>query len=183
MKSRKYKKKFVTKQATRYSRINKKKTIKRKIKKNKSTKRKIKKNRTTKSGGSKRINAAQPMHHDDQREINLCLSTPQRFSKEWIHQNLVSNNHLPMDHPIYGLPVEHYIETWNNHINMCNQWKQIASQHVNDGTIFDYFVPNLLGATFNFYDPQQDAPPQQPAPPQPAPVEDDDDEWEDVIVM
>lgn len=144
----------------------KKKIIKKKTIKKKTIKKKIKKNKTKKSGGNKRIYAPQPMEPTDQREINLCLSTPLRFSKQWVHQNLVSNSHMPID----TFDLDFYIETWNNHIRNCLEWQEWASQHENDGSLYDYAAPNLLAADFNEYDPVEDK--EEEA--------DDDDEFEDV---
>ena len=132
-----------------YTKNNKKKMFRSKFKKNK---------KTRKNGGarrSQRIYAPQPMLQNDEREINLCLYTPERFNKQWVHQNLVSNNHLPID----SFSLDFYIQTWNNHIDMCNEWQDWAyNDHVTDGSLYDFAAKNLQNAIFNSYDSDIDEP-------------------------
>ena len=64
-----------------------------------------------------------------------------------------------------------HIQKWNEHIRNCLEWQEWASQHENDGSLYDYAAPDLITSNFYAYDPDEDE------------EEEEDDEFEDVDMV
>ena len=65
------------------------------------------------------------MSPNDEQQTQLCLSTPERFDRDWTHNNLMDNSHMPYS----DFGEEFHINLWDEHIAKCLALQEWASQH------------------------------------------------------